>query len=430
MSSLCHRRSHPFIPILFALTLLIGLPGLALGQGATITGRVMSEQGNPLEIATVYITELNLAATTDAQGRYTITVPAARVSGQPAVLRVRRIGHLASSRPITIAAGPQTVDFSLKQDLNRLEEVVVTGVIGEGVERSKVPFSVGRITAEDLPVPALDPLRALSGKVAGLRVAQTSGRPGSSPEIMLRGPNSINATGRGQGPLIIVDGAIMNVGSLEDLGGLDIESVEVVKGAAGASLYGTRAANGVITIRTKRGGSGEDGVKFGLRSEFGFSDLNGLDYGVPINHQLQLNETGQRFCFAGSANIASCSRTTRWMDEIMRINSVNADTNRTPQNIQWAALSASSGELQNTFQSQIWPERYYNVIAQMTRRNPTMLNAADATGKFASVRFYVSGSYQNEAGALRGLDGNQQRRARGQQDNYAREDIHHQQSTH
>ena len=340
------------------------------------------------------------------------------------MLRVRRIGHIATSRQITISAGTQTVDFSLKQDLNRLEEVVVTGVIGEGVERSKVPHAVGRITAEDLPVPALDPLRALSGKVAGLRVGQTSGRPGSSPEIMLRGPNSINATGRGQGPLIIVDGAIMNVGSMEELGGLDIESVEVVKGAAGASLYGTRAANGVITIRTKRGGDGDDGVRFGFRSEYGFSDLNSLDYGMPINHQLQLDETGQRFCVAGSgSNIAPCSRTTRWMDEIMRINNVNADTTRTKLNIQWNAPAASTGDLQNLYQANIWPERYYNVIAQMTQRNPIMLNALDATGKFAGVRFYVSGSYQNEQGALRGLEGNQQRRARVNLDYDAREDL-------
>ena len=87
----------------------------------------------------------------------------------------------------------------------------------------------------------------------------TSGRPGSSPEIQLRGPTSINASGRSQQPLIIVDGAILRVGNLNDIGALDIESVEVVKGAAGASLYGTTAANGVIIIKTKRGAN-RDGV--------------------------------------------------------------------------------------------------------------------------------------------------------------------------
>src|SRR6185503_12770875 len=194
-----------------------------------------------------------------------------------------------------IRAGEQTVDFQLQTDVNRLEEVVVTGVM-EGTERQKVPFSVGRLTTEDLPVPALDPIRALQGKVAGVRIGQTSGKPGSTPEILLRGPTSINASGRSQEPLIIVDDAIMNVGSLEELGGLDIESVEVVKGAAGASLYGTRAANGVITIRTKRGLTGGEGVKFNVRTEFGTSDFNSLNYGIPLNHPLQLDETGKRFC--------------------------------------------------------------------------------------------------------------------------------------
>lgn len=422
MSSSGHRRSHVIVPAVLALLLLIGVPGLARAQ-ATITGRVTSEQGNPLEIATVYITELNLNATTNSEGRYTISVPAARVSGQAVVLRVRRIGHLAASRPITVTAGSQTVDFALKQDINRLQEVVVTGVVGAGVERSKVAFAVGRVTAEDLPVPALDPLRALSGKVAGLRVAQTGGRPGSTPEIMLRGPTSINAAGRGQGPLIIVDGTILNVGSMEELGALDIESVEVVKGAAGASLYGTRAANGVITITTKRGGGGDDGVRFNVRSEYGVSDLNSIDYGLPQNHQLQLDETGKRFCVGGGGNVAACSRSVDWMSEILRINNVAADTLRTPQSIQFSAPSGSTGDLQNLFQSQIWPDRYYNPLAQVMRRNPVMLTALDATGKMGSVRFYVSGSYQNEGGSFRELEGVQQRRARVNLDYEARRDL-------
>ena len=116
---------------------------------------------------------------------------------------------------------------------------------------------------------------------------------------MLRGPTSINAQGRSQRPLFVVDGAILNVGSYDELGGLDIESVEVVKGAAGASIYGATAANGVIVIKTKRGAS-QDGVKFTARTEYGFSDLNSFDYGMPVNHSLQLDETGKRFCVAGS----------------------------------------------------------------------------------------------------------------------------------
>ena len=111
------------------------------------------------------------------------------------------------------------------------------------------------------------------------------------------------------------------------------------------------------------------------------------------------------------------------MHEILRINSVNADTTRTPQNIQWNNPSASGGDLQNVFQAQIWPGQYYNSLAQATVSNPITLNSLDATGKVGSVRFYVSGSYQNDEGALRDLTGNQQRRARVNLDYEARQDL-------
>ncbi|AHG89280.1 TonB-dependent outer membrane protein, SusC/RagA [Gemmatirosa kalamazoonensis] len=402
----------------------LGSAGRAAAQApATINGRVTSDAGVPLPGANVIITELNISVGTNAQGGFTIQIPGARVNGQTVQLRVRSVGFQPTSRPVVVRSGTQTMNFELKTDVLRLSEVVVTGV-AEGTERAKVPFSVGRVTAADLPVPALDPMKALAGKVAGLRVANTgSGRPGTEPEIQLRGPTSINATGRSNGPLIIVDGAIMNVGSLSELGGLDIESVEVVKGAAGASLYGTRAANGVITITTKRGSSAGQGIRFGVRSEYGFSDLNSISYGMPLNHQLQLDETGTRFCVAGSQNVAPCSRTVDWMKEIMRINNVNADTTRTPVSLQWNALTVGGGELTNVFQSQIWPGRYFNPLAQALQRNPITLNQVDATGTLGAVRFYVSGSYQDEKGAIRGLDGAQQRRARVNVDYDIRPDL-------
>ena len=94
-------------------------------------------------------------------------------------MRVRAIGYEPGLRPIHVTAGAQSHNFALKQDINRLNEVVVTGTVGEGAERSKVPFAVGRLTEAEIPVPALDPITALEGKVAGLRIAQTSGQPGS-----------------------------------------------------------------------------------------------------------------------------------------------------------------------------------------------------------------------------------------------------------
>ena len=295
----------------FAIAAALALSsGSALAQQAVITGRVTGEQGQPLSAANVFITEMSLSVGANEQGVYRMVVPAERVRGQSVLLRVRAIGHTPMARQITMSAGDHTENFTLKQDINRLSDVVVTGTVGEGTERSKVPYAVSRLTQEDIPVPAVDPITALAGKMPGVRIAQTSGRPGSNPEIMMRGVRSINATGRSQQPLIIVDGVVMNVGSLDEVGGLDIESVEVVKGAAGASLYGSTAANGVIVIKTKRGGT-QEGVKFNVRSEYGISDVNSLNYGLPENHNLQLDETGKRFCVAGSGAVVAAASVRR-----------------------------------------------------------------------------------------------------------------------
>ena len=396
-------------------------PGQAQAQNAVLTGKVTSEFGQELQGANVFITELAVSVGTNASGDYTITIPAARVNGQQVNLRVRSVGFQPQVRPVRITAGSQTFNFVMRQDVNRLDEIIVTGVV-EGTERAKVPFAVARMTTEDMPVPALDPVRQLAGKVPGLRIAQTGGQPGSAAEILMRGPTSIQGEGRGQSPLIIVDGAIMNVGNLDELGGLDIESVEVVKGAAGASLYGTRAANGVITIKTKRGAA-QDGVRFNVRSEYGISDLNSIDYGMPVNHHLQLDETGTRFCVQAAANRAGCTQTIDWMTEILRINNVNADTVRTPVNVQWNGASKAGQMLQNVYQANIWPGQYYNSIGQILQKNPVAMQHIDATGRVGAVRFYVSGSYTDEGGAVKDLNGAQQRRGRVNLDYDVRSDL-------
>src|SRR4051812_8613728 len=230
---------------LAVLGLMFSIGSTAKAQNAVITGKVAAESGLPLEGAQILITELGASTATNAKGVYTINIPSARVNGQQVTVKVRAISYTPESRLVRMTAGTHTEDFTLKADINKLSEVVTTGVVGEQVERAKVPFAIGRLTAEDIPIPALDPITALQGKVAGLRIASTGGQPGTTPEILMRGPTSINASGRSQSPLIVVDGVIQRVGGLSDLGGLDIESVEVIKGAAGASLYGSSAASGV-----------------------------------------------------------------------------------------------------------------------------------------------------------------------------------------
>ena len=409
---------------LAALGLMLTLSASAAkAQNAVITGKVVAESGLPLEGAQVLITDLGQAVATNSKGVYTMNVPSARVNGQQVSIKVRAISYTPDTRLIRLTPGGHTEDFTLKTDVNRLSEVVVTGVVGEAVERSKVPFAIGRLTREDIPIPALDPITALQGKVAGVRIAATSGQPGSTPEILMRGPTSINATGRSQSPLIVVDGVIQRVGGLGELGGLDIESVEVIKGAAGASLYGSSAASGVINIKTKRGNA-QEGVTFNVRSETGFNDVGSLKYGMPINHPLQLDETGKRFCAVGTGNTAPCSRTYDLMRELARVNSVNADTTRSNLiQAQFNAPSLGGGDLQNVYQANIYPGQYYNTWAQMSTNNIQTINSVDASGHAGGVRYFVSGSYSDNEGAFKLLGGSTQQRGRVNLDYDLRSDL-------
>ena len=182
---------------------------VAHAQGAVITGKVTNTQGRELEGANVTIPELNISVGTNGAGNFTISIPAARLSGGSAVLRVRSIGYVPQTRTVSLTAGSQSANFSLAQDVNRLSAVVTTGVTG-ATETTKLPFSVARLDANDFKVPAANPLSQLAGKVPGVAIVAASGRPGASPAVILRGPTAITGAGRGQTPLYIVDGVIIS----------------------------------------------------------------------------------------------------------------------------------------------------------------------------------------------------------------------------
>src|SRR5467141_2718031 len=278
-----------------ALALVVAGARTARAQDAVVRGTITSDRREPIPGANVVIDELRIGVVTTATGQYTLSVPGARVRGQPVVLRVRAIGFKPASKAITLTPGEQTVDLALGYDVNLLEAIVVTGT-QEATEAVKVPFTVNRVDASQLPVAASNPLTQLQGKVPGANIVSASGRPGSQPAVLLRGPTSINASGRGQDPLYIVDGVIIN-GNLPDLNPSDIENVEVVKGAAGASLYGARAGNGVINITTKSGRRAGEGVQFNVRNEVGFTDIE-RDFGIAQRTALMMDQSNQEFCTA------------------------------------------------------------------------------------------------------------------------------------
>ena len=187
---------------------------------------------------------------------------------------------------MTLTAGKMTKDYTLAEDALDMDAIIVTGVLDQ-TPKTKMAFSAAQVSENSLKqVTASSPEAALYGKVAGVRVVRGTGQPGSSASIQLRAPTSINSSGRSQDPLYIVDGVVIDPsvsGSpLSDIPGDDIENIEIVKGAAGASVYGSRAANGVIRISTKRGNKlGLDQTKITVRNEFG---------GSAISNRITLNQ--------------------------------------------------------------------------------------------------------------------------------------------
>jgi TonB-linked SusC/RagA family outer membrane protein len=227
----------------------------ASAQDATISGKVTDDQGRPLGGASVLLQGTPIGAATNSDGKYTIVVSGDRVKGQGGTLIARYLGKAPMTKTITLSAGAQTVDFQLKDDPLRLDELVVTGV-SEATSTKKLPFAVGKVSADQLQeTPGVTALGALEGKVAGVRLVETTGEPGTAPKIKLRGATSISGN---QDPLIIIDGTITRL-TLADIASEDIERVEVIKGAAASSLYGSDAANGVVQIFTKRGANLADG---------------------------------------------------------------------------------------------------------------------------------------------------------------------------
>ncbi|MEP6496140.1 MAG: SusC/RagA family TonB-linked outer membrane protein, partial [bacterium] len=403
MKSLCSFRGVVVAVAGIVLALLLRAPA-AHAQGATLTGVVRAESGEPLENANAAIPELSISVTTNAQGRYTIVIPAERVRGQSVTLRVRAISYLAATRPITVRAGTQTNDVQLKRDINRLQEVVVTGMTG-ATEQKKTTFAISALNAEqDLQVKPASALASIAGKVPGATVVGANGRPGTAPSIVLRGAHSINATNRDQGPLIIVDGILLN-GNSTDINPEDIESIEIVKGAAGASIYGSRAQNGVISIKTKRAVDASPGVRIQARQESGTDDIQG-SYPFPTRHMMLMDETGTRFCVKNTA-FPSCSRTLDWDTEVLRINDVTTanSLNSNPLERDYGlSNNASKVELKGLFEVNQWPKRY-NPIDRIKTNQLHSNSTVDLTGRNGSTGYYMSFNNFIQEGPVKNLHG-------------------------
>lgn len=363
----------------FCLVLVLSflVPGLLRAQeSGSIQGSVV-EAGTqrPLEAVSVRLVDRSENAFTDARGRFLIlNLPA----GSYEVV-VERIGYGSARKVVEVpAGGVARADFQMQTTLIDLDELVITGVAGE-TPRVKVPFVVEKMSADQLPVPAISGVGSMiQGKLSGVQVVSGSGMPGEETSILLRGPTSIVGS---SDPLYIVDGVILAASSV-DLDALDIESVEVVKGAAAASLYGSRAASGVIQITTRRGRDfNEDQNRFTFRTEYGASDLERrLD--LARNHPYLMNSEGTAF--------------------------IDEDGNE----VGYAEAILAGGDLYKTFQDGRYPMRTYDHLDRFFRSGHSLTNYLSAEGRSGRINYHASFGDVREEGVVYGHDGYRRQSAR------------------
>ncbi len=289
-------------------TCVVAMSARTAQAQTTVTGKVVDQYGSPIPGANVTIKSMKLGAAANETGNYTIVVPSASANGQQVTVNARFIGYQPLDQPVSLTPGAHTVNFQLKTDPFQLNAVVVTGV-ADSTSAKSLTFSVAHVGGDQVNnVPAPDPIVALAGKVAGAKIEMGTGNPGGTPAIRLRGSTSLQV---GEStPLIVIDGVITTEG-ISDIDAQSIESIEVLKGAAGASFYGSNAANGVINITTKRGRAlADNDVQISARTEYGQS---GIAHWPSVNHG-----TRDQFNPDGSIQVAgdgSAVRNTTGFDD-------------------------------------------------------------------------------------------------------------------
>jgi TonB-linked SusC/RagA family outer membrane protein len=388
-------------PLLVVLSLvLLFLPAIALGQqSAAVQGKVTDARtGDPLPGANVFIRELNVGSATDRDGNYTFLVPPANVRGQEVTLVIKFVGYKQKTEKITLNPGVITRNVALDEDILGLEEVIVTGTIG-GTFKEKLPFTVDRITASDIQhVPTSTPESAIRGRVAGVKIVQGSGQPGTAPAVQMRGATSINTLGRSGGPLYIVDGVILGASTV-DLDALNIESIEVVKGAAGASLYGSRAAAGVVQITTNRGAYLPDGeTRVTLRNEYG---RNQLAHKISLTraHHFLYNPARLDSPWVNYQGRA-VGRASRVPDTLYRI----------------SAAGTAVGSAFTSFKDKPYPGKIFDQIDEFFDPGYFYTNSITVAHKSRNTNFLVSFNNRRDAGVIENNDGAKQQTFRANVD--------------
>lgn len=268
--------SESFRKFFFLASIFLIFVATATAQ-KKVSGVVLSN-GIPLPSANVVVKGTKVTASTDFDGKFTLNAPS-----NAQTLVISYLGYV--TKEVTISDTPMTINLS--EEKNTLEEVVVN--VGYGTQKKSVNTgAISKVSAKDLEkVPNGRVEQALQGRVSGVTIASNSGSPGSASTIRVRG---ITTFGAGNDPLWVIDGVVVTGDAMGFLNQSDIESMEVLKDAASAAIYGTRAASGVILITTKKGKKGKITVNYsGFTGVAGpaktLQMLNATQYGALMNEK-------------------------------------------------------------------------------------------------------------------------------------------------
>ena len=278
--------------ILYLFTLCVGLMQVVSAQ--TITGVVSgSDDGQPLPGVNIMIKGTDQGTITDVDGKYSI-----EVSGSDAILIYSFVGFVSQEQAV---GSKTTINVTLQVDSKGLDEVVV---VGYGVKKkSLLTGAISSVKAEDIKTTSTSRAdQAIQGKTAGVMVMPTSGSPGASTKIRIRGTNSNGNSN----PLFIIDG--MKTGDINNVEPGDIESIEILKDAASSAIYGTEGSNGVVLITTKSGKAGVSKISYDFQ------------YGVQnARTEMELMNTSQYNTWmteAGETVSDRFSANTNWLEEV------------------------------------------------------------------------------------------------------------------
>jgi TonB-dependent starch-binding outer membrane protein SusC len=262
-NTITYRRVKIFACCCF-LTLVLFLPSVAYSQ-QQIKGKVSGQDGVPLSGVSVAIKGTTRGTTTDAEGSFKIDV------GSKAILSFSFIGY--STKDIAVIDGQNVLNVALNEDQQNLDEIVV---VGYGTQLKKeVTGAVQTVNYKELKdIPVSQITQKLQGQLAGVQINQTTGKPGQGMSVRIRGQVSVSA---GSDPLYVIDGFPIT-GNISALNPDEIEDISVLKDAASTSLYGSRAANGVVLITTKKGKAG---------TNVSFSTFTGLQE-VPVKGRIEM----------------------------------------------------------------------------------------------------------------------------------------------